>query len=191
MVSIFDHLFDSMQRLCCCTAVLFYLVKSHEFHSRRFMPNSVQVNVLYDVLGVLTLTVFVENPLYFVQVALYPLFAIAGQRVVLNLRGFRSQEYSTRDISRLVDRGIAEMQRRSFWQSLDLWMNDPHQELELIEELTRYRTTRTTQSQAQDTCPRRQVMHCMIYSCISVLSADASHTYSIPSLPRRSSRILF
>lgn len=33
------------------------------------------------------------------------------------------------------------MQHRSFWQTLDLWMNDTHRELEL-NELTRYRTTR-------------------------------------------------
>lgn len=34
------------------------------------------------------------------------------------------------------------MQRRSFWQSVDLWMNDLHEELELTED-SRCRTTTT------------------------------------------------
>lgn len=38
-----------------------------------------------------------------------------------------------------MDGRIASMQRRSFWQSVDLWMDDLHQELE-----SRNRTTTTT-----------------------------------------------
>lgn len=70
----------------------------------------------------------------------FPLLTVAGQRVVLNLRGFRSGSFATQDLSLVVNRQIAAMQHRSFWQPLDLWMGNPHQELELNEEVTQYRT---------------------------------------------------
>ncbi|KAF8555852.1 hypothetical protein OG21DRAFT_1507215 [Imleria badia] len=113
-------------RLLVRDAVLFYVV-----------------TVFDDVLGIVTLSALVNNPLYFMQIALsFPLLVVAGQRAVLNLRGFQSTSYSTREISRFVDGQFRAMQSRSFWQSVDHWMNDLHQELELAED-SRYRTTTT------------------------------------------------
>ena len=80
----------------------------------------------------------------------FPLLTVVGQRVVLNLRGFRSRSYTTHDIDRSVDRQIAAMRNRSFWQSVDLWMDDLHQELERNEVSTGYRITRSMESQGME-----------------------------------------
>ncbi|KAF8141380.1 hypothetical protein EV363DRAFT_1412838 [Boletus edulis] len=113
--------------------------------SRSSMPNSAQANIFYDVLGILSLSAFADEPLYFLQVSFsFPFLVIAGQRVVLNLRGLQSEPYTTQDISRAVDMQIAALRHRSFWQSVDFWMNDIHQELELTEEPIRFRRTQTT-----------------------------------------------
>ncbi|KAF8448778.1 hypothetical protein L210DRAFT_3756650 [Boletus edulis BED1] len=102
-------------------------------------------NIFYDVLGILSLSAFADEPLYFLQVSFsFPFLVIAGQRVVLNLRGLQSEPYTTQDISRAVDMQIAALRHRSFWQSVDFWMNDIHQELELTEEPIRFRRTQTT-----------------------------------------------
>ncbi|KAF8555844.1 hypothetical protein OG21DRAFT_1521480 [Imleria badia] len=73
--------------------------------ARRFAPddpNSVQVNIFYDVLDILSILVPTrlevppQGPLYLIQTEFsFPLLIIAGQRAVLNLRGFQSQSFRT------------------------------------------------------------------------------------------------
>jgi len=40
---------------------------------------------------------------------LLPLLSVIGQRLILNLRGFQAQVFTTRDISREIDRQIEQM----------------------------------------------------------------------------------
>ncbi|KAF9244454.1 hypothetical protein BU15DRAFT_59247 [Melanogaster broomeanus] len=49
----------------------------------------------------------------------FPLLSIVGQRLVLNLRGFQTRHYTTRDLSREVNRQMAAMGGTSFWGAVD------------------------------------------------------------------------
>ncbi|KAF9232834.1 hypothetical protein BU15DRAFT_67115 [Melanogaster broomeanus] len=44
---------------------------------------------------------------------------MVGQRLVLNLRGFQTRHYTTRDVSREVDRQMAAMGGTSFWGGVE------------------------------------------------------------------------
>jgi hypothetical protein len=56
----------------------------------------------------------------------FPLLSLVGQRLVLNLRGLQTRHYTTHDLSREVDRQVAELAAMSFWQADDLWPNGVH-----------------------------------------------------------------
>ncbi|KAF9233749.1 hypothetical protein BU15DRAFT_66319 [Melanogaster broomeanus] len=57
----------------------------------------------------------------------FPLLSIVGQRLVLSLRGFQTRQYTTRDLSREVDRQMAAMGSTSFWQAVDPRPNGVHE----------------------------------------------------------------
>ncbi|KAF9237053.1 hypothetical protein BU15DRAFT_63435 [Melanogaster broomeanus] len=57
----------------------------------------------------------------------FPLLSIVGQRLVLNLRGHQTGHYTTRDLSREVNRQMAAMGGTSFWQAVDQWPNGVHE----------------------------------------------------------------
>ncbi|KAF9237055.1 hypothetical protein BU15DRAFT_63437 [Melanogaster broomeanus] len=48
-------------------------------------------------------------------------------RLVLNLRGLQARHYTTRDLSREVNRQMAAMGGTSFWQAVDQWPNGVHE----------------------------------------------------------------
>ncbi|KAF9224117.1 hypothetical protein BS17DRAFT_808385 [Gyrodon lividus] len=56
----------------------------------------------------------------------FPALSLVGQRLVLNLRGLQTRRYTTRDLSREVDRQMEAMGDTSFWQPVDQWPNDIH-----------------------------------------------------------------
>ncbi|KAF9233747.1 hypothetical protein BU15DRAFT_66317 [Melanogaster broomeanus] len=61
-----------------------------------------------------------QDPRNLLQLALsLPLLSIVGQRLVLNLRGFQTRHYTTRDLSREINRQMAAMGGTSFWQVVD------------------------------------------------------------------------
>ncbi|KAG2117706.1 hypothetical protein DEU56DRAFT_157841 [Suillus clintonianus] len=60
-----------------------------------------------NALIVASWTAFREDPKYFLGKGFAtPLLSVAGQRLVLNLRGLKTRTYTTRDISREVDRQL-------------------------------------------------------------------------------------
>ncbi|KAF9237051.1 hypothetical protein BU15DRAFT_63433 [Melanogaster broomeanus] len=69
-----------------------------------------------------------QDPRGMLELALsFPLLAIVGQRLVLNLRGLQTRHYATRDLSREVNRQMAAMGGTSFWQAVDQWPNGVHE----------------------------------------------------------------
>ncbi|KAF9233752.1 hypothetical protein BU15DRAFT_66322 [Melanogaster broomeanus] len=61
-----------------------------------------------------------QDPRNVLQAAIsFPLLSVVGQRLVLNLRGFQTRLYTTRDLSREVNRQMAAMGGTSFWQADD------------------------------------------------------------------------
>ncbi|KAG2144277.1 hypothetical protein DEU56DRAFT_900131 [Suillus clintonianus] len=60
-----------------------------------------------NALTVASWTAYRDNPKYFLGKGFAtPLLSVAGQRLVLNLRGLKTRTYTTRDISRDVDRQL-------------------------------------------------------------------------------------
>ncbi|KAF9233185.1 hypothetical protein BU15DRAFT_66788 [Melanogaster broomeanus] len=69
-----------------------------------------------------------QDPRNMLQLGLsFPLLSIVGQRLVLNLRGLQTQRYTTRDLSREVNRQMAAMGGTSFWQAVEPWPNGAHE----------------------------------------------------------------
>ncbi|KIJ65439.1 hypothetical protein HYDPIDRAFT_27445 [Hydnomerulius pinastri MD-312] len=63
------------------------------------------ISIFNDAFIVACWTAFANDPRYFLAKGLaLPILAVGGQRVVLNLRGLQTRTYSTRDLSREVDR---------------------------------------------------------------------------------------
>ncbi|KAF9233750.1 hypothetical protein BU15DRAFT_79813 [Melanogaster broomeanus] len=61
-----------------------------------------------------------QDPRNLLELALsFPLLSIVGQRLVLNLRGVHARHYTTRDLSREVNRQMAAMGGTSFWGAVD------------------------------------------------------------------------
>lgn len=60
-----------------------------------------------NALTIISWTAFRTNPTYFLAKGFAaPLLSVAGQRLVLNLRGLQTRSYATHDLSREVDRQI-------------------------------------------------------------------------------------
>ncbi|KAF9233759.1 hypothetical protein BU15DRAFT_66329 [Melanogaster broomeanus] len=69
-----------------------------------------------------------QDPRNMLQLGLsFPLLSMVGQRLVLSLRGFQARHYTTRDLSREVNRQMAAMGGTSFWQAVDPWPNGAHE----------------------------------------------------------------
>ncbi|KAF9229916.1 hypothetical protein BU15DRAFT_69644, partial [Melanogaster broomeanus] len=69
-----------------------------------------------------------QDPRNMLQLGLsFPLLSIVGQRLVLNLRGLQARRYTTRDLSREVNRQMAAMGGTSFWQAVEPWPNGAHE----------------------------------------------------------------
>ncbi|KAH7890955.1 hypothetical protein F5I97DRAFT_1923455 [Phlebopus sp. FC_14] len=105
----FRHLYpSSFIRLLVRDASIFYLV-----------------SVLYNGFLIVAFTLYVHDPKSFLAAHDFctPMLAIAGQHLVLNLRGLRVRSYSPRSISAEVDRQIAAFDEAQpeWWQNeLDL-----------------------------------------------------------------------
>ena len=69
------------------------------------------------------------------------MLSIIGQRLILNLRGFQARRFTTRDISREIDRQMAAM-GDLLW--LDLGANDEQANLEHSENNKTSRAIETT-----------------------------------------------
>ncbi|KAF9233754.1 hypothetical protein BU15DRAFT_79816 [Melanogaster broomeanus] len=73
-------------------------------------------------------TVYRNDPRNMLQLGLsFPLLSIVGQRLVLSLRGFQARHYTTRDLSREVNRQMEAMGGTSFWEAVDPWPNGVHE----------------------------------------------------------------
>ncbi|KAF9233186.1 hypothetical protein BU15DRAFT_66790 [Melanogaster broomeanus] len=69
-----------------------------------------------------------QDPRNMLQLGLfYPLLSMVGQRLVLSLQGFQARHYTTRDLSRKVNRQMAAMEGTSFWQAVEPWPNGTHE----------------------------------------------------------------
>ncbi|OAX31930.1 hypothetical protein K503DRAFT_777168, partial [Rhizopogon vinicolor AM-OR11-026] len=70
------------------------------------------VSIFSDTLTIVSWTAYAQDPRYFLPKAFaIPLLSVAGQRLVLNLKRLKARTYTTRDLSREVDRqleGFAE-----------------------------------------------------------------------------------
>ncbi|KAG1771471.1 hypothetical protein EDD22DRAFT_966128 [Suillus occidentalis] len=65
------------------------------------------VSMFSNVLTIASWTAYEHNPKYFLAKGFStPLLSVAGQRLVLNLRGLKTRTYATRDLSREVDRQL-------------------------------------------------------------------------------------
>jgi len=63
-----------------------------------------------NVFSIICWTVFRKSPTDFLSIAIsLPLLSVVGQRLILNLRGFRARGFTTRDISREIDRQMEQM----------------------------------------------------------------------------------
>ncbi|KAH7921186.1 hypothetical protein BV22DRAFT_1038948 [Leucogyrophana mollusca] len=84
-------------------------------------------------------TVYAKRPQYFLAVTFsLPLLSMAGQRLVLNLRGLQARSYTTGELSREVDRQILAFEQGAGANDLYappvLWREeDPDDELEAVE----------------------------------------------------------
>ncbi|KIJ65475.1 hypothetical protein HYDPIDRAFT_27475 [Hydnomerulius pinastri MD-312] len=69
-------------------------------------------------------TAYSTDARYFLPLAFsFPVLSLIGQRLVLNLRGLQTRHYTTRDLSREVNRQMAAMGNTSFWQAVEQWPN--------------------------------------------------------------------
>ncbi|KAG1735941.1 uncharacterized protein EDB91DRAFT_546552 [Suillus paluster] len=65
------------------------------------------VSIFSNALTIASWTAYSDNPKYFLGKGFAsPLLSVAGQRLVLNLRGLKTRTYSTRELSREVDRQL-------------------------------------------------------------------------------------
>lgn len=65
------------------------------------------VSMFSNILTIASWTAFKHSPKYFLAKGFStPLLSVAGQRLVLNLRGLKTRTYATRDLSREVDRQL-------------------------------------------------------------------------------------
>ncbi|KAF9232833.1 hypothetical protein BU15DRAFT_80786 [Melanogaster broomeanus] len=77
-------------------------------------------SVYNNLLTIICWTVYRNDPTNLTELALsFPLLSMVGQRLVLNLRGFQTRHYTTRDVSREVDRQMAAMGGTSFWGGVE------------------------------------------------------------------------
>ncbi|OAX30996.1 hypothetical protein K503DRAFT_777896, partial [Rhizopogon vinicolor AM-OR11-026] len=65
------------------------------------------VSIFSDALTIVSWTSYAQDPRYFLPKAFsIPLHSVAGQRLVLNLKRLKTRTYTTRDLSREVDRQL-------------------------------------------------------------------------------------
>ncbi|KAF9232230.1 hypothetical protein BU15DRAFT_81467 [Melanogaster broomeanus] len=94
------HLYPSiLLRLLVRDAVVFYIA-----------------GVFNNLFTIICWTVYRTDPRNLTTLGLsFPLLSMVGQRLVLNLRGFQTRHYTTRDLSREVNRQMEAMGGTSFW----------------------------------------------------------------------------
>lgn len=87
----FEHLYpSSLLHVLIRDAIIFFII-----------------SLFSNVLTIASWTAFNDNPKYFLAKGFStPLLSVAGQRLVLNLRGLKTRTYATHDLSREVDRQL-------------------------------------------------------------------------------------
>ncbi|KAF9224157.1 hypothetical protein BS17DRAFT_732942 [Gyrodon lividus] len=84
-------------------------------------------SVFHGMYTIVCWTVFGDDPRNMLEIGVsLPLLSLVGQRLVLNLRGGQTRRYTTRDLSREVDRQLEAMGNTSFWQAVGQWQNGVH-----------------------------------------------------------------
>ncbi|KAF8836944.1 hypothetical protein BDN67DRAFT_1071689 [Paxillus ammoniavirescens] len=120
------HLYPSpLLRLLLRDAVVFYLVSCPNSGMHRL--TTIQASLFNSLYTIVCWTVYSHDPRSLLEIGLsFPLLSLVGQRLVLNLRGLQTRHYRTRDLSREVDRQVAELAVMSFWQADDPWPDGVH-----------------------------------------------------------------
>ncbi|KAG1735944.1 uncharacterized protein EDB91DRAFT_546988 [Suillus paluster] len=79
------------------------------------------ISMFNDAMILSSWTAYSHNPKYFLAKGFScPLLSVAGQRLVLNLRGLKTRTYSTHDLSLEVDRQLEGFAESYYLSSLDL-----------------------------------------------------------------------
>ncbi|KAG9313167.1 hypothetical protein JVU11DRAFT_6621 [Chiua virens] len=73
-----------------------------------------------SVFSMICWSAFRQDSRNFLQLVLsVPLLSVAGQRLVLNLRSLRTNPWTSRDVSRMIDQELAAMGNMRFWDPVD------------------------------------------------------------------------
>ncbi|KAG1735942.1 uncharacterized protein EDB91DRAFT_1083567 [Suillus paluster] len=103
----FQRLYPSdLLRLLVQDAIMFFIVSINNCTMVHYRQEE-QVGIFSDTLILTSWTVYSKNPKNFLARGFAsPLLSVAGQRLVLNLRSLKTRTYSTRELSREVDRQL-------------------------------------------------------------------------------------